>query len=159
MLMNRPRILVVDDEIDFSTGLREVFSFRGYDVETVSDGLAALSMIAANPFDAIILDVRMPGMDGMQVLHRILHLAPQTPTILMTGDHLLSDSQAKSGYGAFAYLLKPYPILDLVALIDKAVAGKRTPQSLPFRCSSSSLRSEASAIFAGKSPTSSGIIA
>jgi CheY-like chemotaxis protein len=80
-------------------------------------------MIAANPFDAIILDVRMPGMDGMQVLHRILHLAPQTPTILMTGDHLLSDSQAKSGYGAFAYLLKPYPILDLVALEETQWVG------------------------------------
>ena len=126
-LMNRPRILVVDDEIDFSTCLREVFSVRGYDVEMARDGLAALPMIAANSFDAIILDVRMPGMNGIQILNKILHLAPGTPTILMTGDHLLSDNQAKPGNGAFAYLLKPYPILDLVALIDKAVADKRAP--------------------------------
>ena len=126
-LMNRARILVVDDEIDFSTCLREVFSVRGYDVEMARDGLAALPMIAANSFDAIILDVRMPGMNGIQILNKILHLAPGTPTILMTGDHLLSDNQAKPGNGAFAYLLKPYPILDLVALIDKAVADKRAP--------------------------------
>jgi CheY-like chemotaxis protein len=157
--MNRPRILVVDDEIDFLTGLSEIFSVRGYEVETASDGHAALSMLAANLFDVIILDVRMPGIDGIHVLNRILHLAPETPTVLMTGDHLLGDVQAKSGNGAFACLLKPYPILDLVALIDKAVAEKRASQSLPFRCSPSSLRSEASAIFAGKSPTSSGIIA
>jgi DNA-binding NtrC family response regulator len=123
--MNRPRILVVDDEIDFSTGLSDVFSVRGYNVETACDGLAALSMIAANSFDAIILDVRMPGMDGIQVLNEILHLAPGTPTILMTGDHLLSDNQAKPTNGAFAYLLKPYPVLELVALIDRAVADKQ----------------------------------
>jgi DNA-binding NtrC family response regulator len=125
--MYRPRILVVDDEIDFSTGLREVFSIRGYDVELAKDGLSALPLIAANSFDAIILDVRMPGMDGMQVLKRILRLAPQTPTVLMTGDHLVNENQEHPGNGAFAYLLKPYPVLDLVALIDKAVADKRMP--------------------------------
>jgi DNA-binding NtrC family response regulator len=125
--MYRPRILVVDDEIDFLTGLREVFSIRGYDVELAKDGLSALPLIAANSFDAIILDVRMPGMDGIQVLKKILRLAPQTPAVLMTGDHLVNDNQEHPGNGAFAYLLKPYPVLDLVALIEKAVADKRMP--------------------------------
>jgi DNA-binding NtrC family response regulator len=123
--MNRPRILIVDDEIDFSTCLREVFSIRGYDVKLAKDGLSALPLIAANSFDAIILDVRMPGMDGMQVLKKILHLAPQTPTVLITGDHLLSENQEHPINGAFAYLLKPFPVLDLVTLIGKAVADKR----------------------------------
>jgi DNA-binding NtrC family response regulator len=127
MLMNRPRILVVDDEIDFSTCLREVFRIRGYDVDLAKDGLSALPLIAGNSFDAIILDVRMPGMDGIQVLNKILYLAPKTPTILITGDHLLNENQEHPRNGAFAYLLKPYPVLDLVAIVDKAVAEKHSP--------------------------------
>lgn len=124
--MIRPRILVVDDEVDFSTCLREVFSVRGYDVELAKDGISALPMIAGNSFDTIILDVRMPGMDGIQVLNRISSLAPQTPTILITGDHLLNENPKHSGNGVFAYLLKPCPILDLVAVVEKAVAEKHS---------------------------------
>jgi DNA-binding NtrC family response regulator len=123
--MSRPRILIVDDEIDFSSCLCEVFTVRGFDVEMAGDGSGALSLIAANAFDAIILDVRMPGIDGIQVLNETLRLTPGTPIILMTGDYFLSDSQEKLGNGVFAYLLKPYPILDLVALIGKAVAVKQ----------------------------------
>jgi len=117
--------LIVDDEIDFSNGLREVFSIRGYEVEVAKDGLSALPLIAGDAFDAIILDVKMPGMDGIQVLKETQHLAPDTPTILITGDHLLGEGQENPAKGAFAYLHKPYPILDLVALIDQAVAAKR----------------------------------
>jgi len=138
--MDKPRILLVDDEVEFSTCLREVFRIRGYDVEMAMDGFSALPLIAEDSFDAIILDVRMPGMDGFQVLNKILHLAPETPTILITGDHLLSENQEHPGNGAFAYLLKPYPVLELVALIDKAVADKRMSYGFPFRCSCNSLR-------------------
>jgi len=67
----------------------------------------------------------MPGMDGMEVLKRVQQLAPGTPTILYTGDHLWSDDQKSLTKSAFAYLYKPYPILDFVALIDQAVAAKR----------------------------------
>ena len=116
--------MVVDDEIDFSNGLREVFSIRGYDVEIAKDGLSALSLIVQNSFDAIILDVKMPGMGGIEVLQKTQRLAPGTPTILITGDHLLNDGQENPAREAFAYLYKPYPILDLVALIDQAVASK-----------------------------------
>ena len=71
------------------------------------------------------MDVKMPGMDGIQLLKELLHLTPGTPIIMITGDHLSSDDQENPGKGAFAYILKPYPILDLVALVDMAVADKK----------------------------------
>jgi len=77
--MNRLRILLVDDGIDFSTGLREVFRMRGYGVEMTRDELAALPMIASNSSDAIGQDVKILGRAGVQLHKRILHLSPGLP--------------------------------------------------------------------------------
>jgi|WetSurMetagenome_2_1015567.scaffolds.fasta_scaffold28201_1 DNA-binding NtrC family response regulator len=117
--MNRLRILLVDDGIDFSTGLREVFRMRGYGVEMTRDELAALPMIASNSSDAIGQDVKILGRAGVQLHKRILHLSPWTSTILIKGGHLLSDRQAKPRNGTFAYLLKPCPVLGLLDSFSK----------------------------------------
>jgi len=122
--MNGSRILLVDDEIAFTNCLKKVFSYRGYQVEVATDGLSALPLIARNSFDAVILDVKMPGVDGVRVLLEIQRLAPKTQTILLTGHYSLHDEEEITKAGAFAYLLKPYPVSDLVALVGKAVADK-----------------------------------
>jgi len=123
--MNGSRILLVDDETAFTNCLKKVFNYRGYQVEVARDGLSALPLIARKSFDVVILDKKMPGMDGIRVLSEIQRLAPKTETILLTGHYSLSEEEEIAKAGAFAYLLKPYPVSDLVALVGKAVAHKQ----------------------------------
>lgn len=120
--MSPGRILVVDDEMEFSSTLSKVLRRRGYAVETRFSGEAALAALAEAPFEVVVLDVKMPGMQGPEVLDAIKHAHPATQVILMTG-HLSGGADGNvPSPGAFAYLLKPYPIPDLIAVIDAAVA-------------------------------------
>ncbi|MFH0787755.1 MAG: response regulator [Pseudomonadota bacterium] len=123
--MKGKKVLLVDDEVDFTASLRKVLSRRGFEVETASDGLTALARIAKEPFDAIVLDVKMPGMDGIQVLSEIKRMALDTRVILLTGHLSLTDEEKGLKEGAFAYLFKPFPILKLVSLIEAAAVGDK----------------------------------
>ncbi len=122
--MKGKKVLLVDDEVDFTASLGKVLRRRGFEVETASDGMTAVVRIAKEPFHVVILDVKMPGMDGMQVLAEIKRLAIDTQVILLTGHLSLSDEETGLKEGAFAYLFKPFPILKLVNLIEEA-AGKK----------------------------------
>lgn len=117
--MNRMKILVVDDETEFTEGLSKVLRRRGMEVRAVSSAAQALSLFSEEAFDLVILDVKMPGMGGLEALSEIKRIAPGTEVILMTGH--LSPSEEEEGIrgGALAYLIKPYPIPDLVALIQE----------------------------------------
>jgi DNA-binding response OmpR family regulator len=117
------RVLLVDDEVDFTASLRKVLSRRGFEVETASDGLTALARIAKESFDVIVLDVKMPGMDGIQVLGEIRRMALETRVILLTGHLSLTDEEKGIKEGAFAYLFKPFPILKLVGEIEAAATA------------------------------------
>ncbi len=123
--MREGRVLVVDDETEFSSTLSKVLRRRGYAVDTRASGEAALAALAEAPFEAVVLDVKMPGMQGPEVLDAIRQAYPATQVILMTG-HLSAGAGGDApGTGAFAYLLKPCPIPDLLAVIDAAVARAR----------------------------------
>ena len=65
------RILLVDDEVDFTTSLSRLLLVRGYEVEAVNNGNAALRLLGETPFDAVVLDLKMPGMDGITTLDEI----------------------------------------------------------------------------------------
>lgn len=121
--MNPIKVLLVDDEAEFTEGLTKVLRRRGMDVKAVSNAAQALSLISEGAFDLVILDVKMPGMGGLEALSEIKRTTPRTKVILMTGH--LSPSEEEEGIraGALAYLIKPYPIPDLVALIQEA-AGR-----------------------------------
>ena len=123
--MKGKRVLLVDDEVDFTSSLAKVLSRRGFEVKTAADGLEAMTHIAKEPFDVIVLDVKMPGMDGIQVLTEIRRLALDTRVILLTGHLSLTDEENGLKGGAFAYLFKPFPILKLVGLIDSAASGDK----------------------------------
>ena len=120
--MKEIKVLLVDDEVDFTASLRKVLSRRGFDVEVAADGLSALARIAQGHFDVVVLDVKMPGMNGLHVLSEIRHLSLPTRVILLTGHFSLTDEENTLKNGAFAYLLKPYPILKLVEMIEAAAA-------------------------------------
>jgi DNA-binding response OmpR family regulator len=118
-------VLLVDDEIEFVEGLAKVLCRRGLDVETATEGVHALDLVREKRPDVVVLDLKMPGMNGLQVLSEIRRISPLTRVVLLTGH--LSEADEKKGLesGAFAYLLKPQPISDLVAVIDSAAAGRR----------------------------------
>ena len=69
--MSQIRVLLVDDEVNFTAGMEKVLSRRGFNVKVAADGFAALPLIAREHFDVVILDIKMPGMDGIQVLNQI----------------------------------------------------------------------------------------
>lgn len=117
--MSRIKVLLVDDEVGFTAGLNKVLSNRGFDVKEAKDGLMALSMIGGEHFDVVVLDIKMPGMDGNQVFKEISRLTPETRVIVLTGHYCLLEEE-DVWKGAYAYLLKPCPIMKLVALIEAA---------------------------------------
>jgi DNA-binding NtrC family response regulator len=138
--MKAPRILIVDDEEDFTFSLRKVLMRRGYHVEVASDGLSGLSLVNRESFSLVILDYKMPGMNGGRLLSEIHRLTPCTPTILLTGQYSLQGEEV-IGKNAFAHLLKPYPIPDLIRVIAKALENGVTVQDSPLPPSCMSFRS------------------
>jgi DNA-binding NtrC family response regulator len=120
------KVLLVDDEVSFTASMQKVLSRRGFDVKVASDGLTALPMIAKEHFDVVVLDIKMPGMDGTQVFTQIKRFSPDIRVILLTGHYSLTEEEDILKKGAFAYLLKPYPVLDLVKVIVSAASDKET---------------------------------
>jgi DNA-binding response OmpR family regulator len=124
--MSRIKVLLVDDEVEFTHGLNKVLSGRGFEVKEAKDGLMALSMIGDENFDVIVLDIKMPGMDGHQVFKEISRITTGTRVIVLTGHYALAEEEDAGLKGAYAYLLKPCPIINLVALIE-AAGSKEAP--------------------------------
>jgi DNA-binding NtrC family response regulator len=117
--MSPIKVLLVDDEVGFTAGLKKVLSNRGFEVKEAKDGLMALSMIGGEHFDVVVLDFKMPGMDGSQVFREISRLATETRVIVLTGHYCLLEEE-DVWKGAYAYLIKPCPITKLVGLIEAA---------------------------------------
>jgi DNA-binding NtrC family response regulator len=124
--MSQIRVLLVDDEVNFTASMEKVLRRRGFIVKIAADGFVALPLIAKEHFDVVVLDIKMPGMDGTQVLSEIKRFSPDIPVILLTGHYSLSEKEDTLEGGAYAYLLKPYPILKLVDVIVAAAFDKNT---------------------------------
>ena len=124
--MSGTKVLLVDDEVSFASSMQKLLSRRGFDVKAAFDGLTALRLIAEEQFDVVVLDIKMPGMDGIQVLREIIRFSADIRVILLTGHYFSNEEEATLKQGAYAYLLKPYPIMDLVNLIKAAASDKET---------------------------------
>ena len=119
------KVLLVDDEVEFTASMRKVLVRRGFEVEVADDGLSALPMMMKQTFDVVVLDIKMPGMDGISVLAEIKRLHPATQVIMLTGHFSFDGEEDPAQPGAFAHLLKPIPVMKLVDVIrDAAVHGK-----------------------------------
>jgi DNA-binding NtrC family response regulator len=110
-----PRLLIVDDEAKVRKYLSSIMKNRGYLVDTAHDGTSALEMVKKTDFDVVLLDVLMPGLDGLTVLREIKRLKPHTEVIMLTGNASVDTGVEGIRLGAFEYLLKP---LDLNALTE-----------------------------------------
>jgi two-component system, OmpR family, response regulator MprA len=114
---NKGRILIVDDDPGITSFLRRGLLFEGYSVETASDGSEALAQIRNVEPDLVILDVMMPGMDGIEVSKRIRQ-ASDLPVLLLTAKGTLADKISGLNSGADDYLVKPFEFDELLARVN-----------------------------------------
>jgi signal transduction histidine kinase len=115
-----PRILLVDDETDFLTSLAQRLTLRGLITLTAASGPEALAVLDREPVDVVILDVRMPGMDGIETLRRIKEAHPRIEVVMLTGHADLESSIEGMRFGFFDYLTKPVALTQLIEKIDDA---------------------------------------
>jgi DNA-binding NtrC family response regulator len=116
----KTRVLLVDDEKEFVDALAERLSMRDYDVTTALRGDEALDKLRQYNFDVVILDVRMPGIGGNEVLHEIKRIKPLTEVIMLTGHATVESAIEGMKQGAYDYLIKPCESENLVTKINKA---------------------------------------
>ena len=120
----KPRVLVVDDEQKFVDYLSERLTIRDYDVTTSLSGQDAVDQVKGYNFDVVILDVAMPGMDGIEALREIKKIKPLTEVIMLTGNATVETAVEGMHLGAFDYLMKPCETEDLTSKIRKAYERK-----------------------------------
>ncbi len=120
------RVLVVDDEPAVRQALDRALRFEGYTTETVDDGPAALAAHAERPADAIVLDVAMPRMDGLEVCRRLRTAGDLTPVLMLTARAAINDRVAGLDAGADDYLVKPFALEELLARI-RALLRRSAP--------------------------------
>jgi DNA-binding NtrC family response regulator len=123
--MDQLRILIVDDEEDFGSTLAERLALRGFQAEAATRGTDALRHVAEDDFSVLVLDVKMPGIDGLELMAQIKRKHPDLPVILLTGHASVADAQRGVEAGAFDYLLKPIDIDALIETIRTAVGRSK----------------------------------
>jgi len=116
------RILVADDDPSSLEGLRALLSIWGYEVETASDGRIALQKLSAVQPKAVITDVVMPMMNGLELLSALRIERPGMPVIVLTGQGSLDTLLRATQQGAYAYLLKPVDVGRLKSVLASALA-------------------------------------
>jgi DNA-binding NtrC family response regulator len=132
--MSLGRILVVDDEAPVREVLAEYFATEGYAIETAGGGVEALTAVRGGRVDLVLLDVRMPGLDGVQVLRRIRELDEHVPVIMVTANEDVALAKETLKLGAFDYVAKPFDFdyLDRAVAAGMARSGERSPVSHAF---------------------------
>lgn len=118
------RILIVDDEADFLEVMAERMSNRGIEVTTAPSAQEALRQVESGSFDAVILDLKMPEVDGLETLKAIRARQPEAQVILLSGQATLQDGIAAMKLGALDFLEKPADMNVLMEKIRKAQARK-----------------------------------
>ncbi|MBU0664821.1 MAG: response regulator [Proteobacteria bacterium] len=119
------RLLVVDDEPIIGKRLRQVFSKMGFEIETYTEATAAMAAMAAKPFDIVVTDLKMDGMDGMEVLRRVRIMNPHTQVIIITGYASSETAELARRQGVFEFLAKPFRLDDLKQVIVRALEYQR----------------------------------
>ncbi len=120
------KILLIDDEEEFIFTLAERLKLMGYHCKTAGDGESGIRMIANEAFDIAIIDLMMPGLNGLDTLKQIKATHPNLPVILLTGHRPLKDGMEGIRLGAFDCLIKP---LDIHVLIEKIKLALASPPS------------------------------
>jgi two-component system, OmpR family, response regulator MprA len=122
------RILVVDDDPAVRAALDRALRLDGYEVTTVSDGNAALEQLALSPPDAVVLDLGLPGIDGIEVAKRMRSAGDDTPILMLTARDAVHDRVVGLDAGADDYVVKPFALAELQARL-RALLRRRPAES------------------------------
>ena len=118
-------ILAVDDEESFLQVVQSLLTLEGYKVEVAKDGVLAINILQQRSFDLVLLDIKLPRVDGVEVLKFIRDHSYDTQVIMLTGVHDVKIAVECMQLGAYSYITKPYAGDELIAVIDRAVERKR----------------------------------
>jgi DNA-binding NtrC family response regulator len=150
------RILFVDDEKSLQEFMRSELPRLGHEVTVCPDGRSALKTLEKCTFDVAILDLRMPGMTGIEVLEQLKQVRPDTEAIVMTGHASMETAIDAMRLGAFDYITKPCKLAEIEAVLQK-VAEKRDLQHKNLALQSRVRAAEGPSILVGNSPAMAGV--
>ncbi len=114
----------MDDEANLRSGLRDLLSLMGYQVEEAASGYEALELLESTAFDLMVLDMQMPGMDGVEVMRRARRMCPDLSIIILTAHASLESAIAAVKLDAADYMLKPFRVEDLASAISDALQAR-----------------------------------
>ncbi|MBM9614855.1 response regulator [Desulfobulbus rhabdoformis] len=121
--MIQGKILIIDDEVEFASTLRQRLALRGMDVSDAHSGTEGLEQLAGYKPDIVLLDLKMPDMNGLDILSLIKEKYPHTEVIMLTGHGSVAAGIEAMEKGAFDYIMKPVDLRDLLVKIEQAAAG------------------------------------
>lgn len=131
--MNATRVLLVDDEDIFARNISRLLRNRGYEVTAVNSGDAAIRILEKGQFDVMVLDLKMPGLDGIATLSELRKLGLGIDTLVLTGHGSIDTALEGMKLGAYDYLTKPCDIEDLVRQIENVWNYKQRPENKSSR--------------------------
>jgi len=124
-----PRILIVDDEPGIRQSLKGVFEDEGFTTETVSSGEDCLKKVEQNPFDVVLLDIWLPGIDGLETLRTLREKAPQTHVIMISGHATIATAVSATKLGAYDFIEKPLSLEHTLLAVRNALSHRRLEQA------------------------------
>jgi CheY-like chemotaxis protein len=124
----KARILAVDDEKIILDSLRKMLVLGGYSIDTVESGSEALGLVSKRDYDFVFTDLKMPGMDGVEVTKAVRHLRPDIDVIVITGYGTIETAVETVQYGAMDYVEKPFTEDELLAFVKTALIKRQARQ-------------------------------
>ena len=115
------KILIVDDETPIRRTLRDILEFEQYEVEEATDGLDCIAKVQKEKFDVIVMDIKMPRMDGIEALERLQILSPETPVIMVSGHGTIDTAVEAVKKGAFDFISKPPDLNRMLITVRNAI--------------------------------------
>jgi DNA-binding NtrC family response regulator len=106
--MSQNRLLIIDDEAGVRETLCEVLRDEGYEVDTAPDGVTGIELFRKEHWDVALVDLKMPGMDGLQVMEKMHTIRPSMPVVIITGYGTVENAVEAMKLGAADYLMKPF---------------------------------------------------
>ena len=129
--MKKARVLLVDDEVDFTDTTKTLLENRGYDVTEVNSGDSAIRTLGQEKYDVMVLDLKMPGMDGISTLKEIKKLQLHTQILVLTGHGAIDTALEAIKLGAYDYLTKPCDIDELTEKVEDAMKKGESDNKKP----------------------------
>src|SRR5499427_3340894 len=124
-----PRILIVDDEPGIRQSLKGIFEDEGFATESVSTGEECLKKIVETPFDLVLLDIWLPGIDGLETLRQIREHSPSTRVIMISGHATIATAVTATKLGAYDFIEKPFSLEHTLLIARNALSHKQLEQA------------------------------